>query len=313
MYQLLGSQIGKAIHNLEPGDRREAVRTLVGIAATHAAMAGALGLPTEPFKYLLMGMQAVGITSLGWGDVERKTREISAGLFGKTGGEVFAHGLPRLLGIDLSTRVGLDSLTSFGEPRNNKQEEVKAWLLDTVAGAPFSLVGDWVKGANEITNGETLKGIEKLVPIKAAADSIRAYRQMTEGKKSASERQTMTPYSIREAGVRAFGFTPQREAEASARRAAFYSQQKGLDEERRSLASKWVAAKPEERGKAWVAIIHWNKGKAKPEQLTLDELRTMAKKRATEESKGTVRDGIRITRRDKHILDRADSVYNYQQ
>ncbi|RZN09626.1 hypothetical protein CWO91_16490 [Bradyrhizobium genosp. SA-3] len=133
MYHLIGSNIGKALRNAEPGERAEALKTLAGLTATHVAMAGALGLPTEPFKYLLMGAQAAGLTSTGWSDVEDKVRQTASNWFGKTGGEIITKGLPRALGIDLSSRVGLDSLSSFGEPRSNKEADVKKWMFDTVA------------------------------------------------------------------------------------------------------------------------------------------------------------------------------------
>ena len=64
-----------------------------------------------------------------------------------------------------------------------------------------------------------------MIPLKAASDVIRAYRQATEGKKSASSgRQTMTPYTPTETGLRALGFGSGREAEVNAAAGAYYRQ-----------------------------------------------------------------------------------------
>ena len=105
-------------------------------------------------------------------------------MFGKTGGEVFTRGLPRLFNVDLS-RAGLDSLTSFGEPKSTKRDDVVKWLAEQVSGPVASLGVDWGQGISQIANGNFEKAAENLIPLKAASDSLRAYRQATEGKKTA--------------------------------------------------------------------------------------------------------------------------------
>ncbi len=304
MYHLLGSNIGKAIRNAEPGDRAEALKTLAGLTATHVAMAGALGLPTEPFKYLLLGAQAAGLTSTGWSDVENKVRETATNYFGKTGGELLTKGLPRALGFDLSSRVGLDSLSSFAEPKSNKDSDVKSWMFDTLAGAPVALVGDWVRGMNALTAGEFTKAAELLVPMKFAADSIKAYRLSTEGKKGSTGKETMEPYSFREAATRAIGFTPAREAEEGAKRSAFYRNSKQDTADRSALMTSWVTAKPAEKLDAWKKIQSFNKNKAREEQISMSDLTRAADRRRKEG------DEIKTTKRDKRYLDVAERTYN---
>lgn len=304
MYHLLGSNIGKAIKNANEGDRAEALKTLAGITATHVAMAGALGLPTEPFKYLLMGAQAAGLTSTGWGDVENKVREQAASWFGKTGGEIVSKGLPRALGVDLSSRVGLDSLTSFGEPKSNKDTDVKTWMFDTLAGAPVALVSDWVKGMNNLWSGNFVKAGEQLVPMKFAADSIKAYRLATEGKKGSTGKETMAPYSVREALTRVAGFTPAREAEEGAKRSAFYSAQTQDKNARSALISEWVSAKPQSKFDAWKSIQSFNKGKPRDQQISMSDLTSAAAKRQKEGN------AIKTNKRDKAYLERANATYN---
>ena len=306
MYHLLGSNIGKALRNAEPGDRAEAIKVLTGLVATHAAMAGALGLPTEPFKYLLMGAQAAGLTTTGWGDVENKVREKAANAFGKTGGEIITRGLPRAIGLDLSSRLGLDSLSSFAEPKSSKDSDVKSWMFDTLAGAPAALVGDWVRGMNALTAGDFTKAAELMVPMKFASDSIKAYRLASEGKRGSTGKETMSPYSPIEAAVRAIGFTPQREAEEGAKRSAFYSASKGESEERTKLVGKWVSAKPTEKINAWKSIQSWNRDKPRDAQISMGDLTRAASKRQSENNSG----GTRTTKRDKYLHDRSESTYN---
>src|SRR5262249_26039193 len=84
MYHLLGSNIGKAMYGATREQKAEAIKTLIGIAATHTAVAGALGLPTEPIKAMLMAANITGLTSTTWSDVENKVREYAAQHLGKT-------------------------------------------------------------------------------------------------------------------------------------------------------------------------------------------------------------------------------------
>lgn len=306
MYQLMGTQIANAIRNEKPGDRAQAVKTLITLAGTHMAVAGALGLPTEPFKYLLMSAHAFGLTSMTWGDVEHKIRQAAANAFGKTAGEVLTKGLPHLANIDLS-RAGLDSITSFGEPRSTKESDVKTWLFDSLAGPVVSLGGDWIKGLNQIADGQFEKAAENLIPLKAASDSLRAYRQATEGKKSATGKQTMTPYSAYETGLRVAGFGSAREEETGAAAGVFYRNSARQKEERSSLVNTWVQAPPAGKAKAWAAIQKWNGQQPTDVKIAPKELTDKAKRDA-KSSETSVR-GITANKRDKRFLDEG-AIYN---
>lgn len=303
MYQLIGTQIGQAMRNAEPGDRQRAVKTLMGIAATHMAMAGALGLPTEPFKYLVMGTSMV--TGVTWSDVENEIRRKAATMFGKTGGEVLTRGLPRFLNLDLS-RMGLDSVTSFGEPKGNKEADVKSWLFDSVSGPVVSLGGDYIKGANLLANGEITKAAEKLIPLKAASDSIRAYRQASEGKKTAAGKQSSEPYSATEAGMRVLGFGNAREAEEGAQRSAYFRESSKAKEERGGLVNGWVNAEPTAKAKAWAAIQKFNQTAPAESKITAKELTSKSKRDAKAAQTSTL--GITPNKRDKRFLE--EGIYN---
>jgi DNA-binding ferritin-like protein (Dps family) len=303
MYQLIGSQIGDAIRNAEPGDRARAIKTLIGIAATHTAMAGALGLPTEPFKYLVMA--ASPVTGVGWSDVENEIRRQAAAIFGKKAGEVLTRGLPRLLNLDLS-RMGLDSVLSFGEPKSNKESDVKTWLFDSVSGPVVSLGADYVKGLNNIANGDFEKAAENLIPLKLASDSLRAYRQASEGKKTAGGKQSSAPYAPTEAALRVLGFGTAREAEEGAERGAYFRQSQKAKDERNGLTAAWVNADPVHKAKAWTAIQNYNRTAPAESKITAKELTDKARRDAKASKTSTL--GITPNKRDKRFIE--EGVYN---
>lgn len=311
MYQLLGEQVGMAIRNENPGDRATAIRTLSYTIAMHGLMAGAMGLPVEPLKLTVMAANAMGVTDWTWKDVEAAEREALVDLFGQGAGEIIARGAPRALGIDLSSRVGLDSLLGpFGEPKSDDKGDIKAFLFDNAAGAPVGLVGDWFSGASHLMAGEFGRAAEKMIPLKAAADSLKAYRQLTEGTISPnSGKQVMSPYSAGEAIIRSLGFSPARESESFERSGIYYKRQQAQEDARTEFQKEWVAATPAAKGRLWREVVKWNKTVAPEARLTITDMRSY-QKRLERDKKETV-EGIRAKKREQTLIRNIDKNYDF--
>jgi hypothetical protein len=301
-YYLLGSTFRGAI----AGDR-EAAKQFAGLMVTHAVVAGAMGLPLEPFKVALMAANMFGLTGFSWQDFEQVIREKTAAVLGKKGGEIFSHGLPRAIGIESGARQGLDSLLTFGAPRSNKPNDLKAWLFDTVAGAPAGLLLDQVKMSQALMKGDFAQAAELAIPIKAASDVIKAARGTTPttNDRGMETQRAMTPYEI---GVRAAGFTPAAIAEQGERRAQAGRMGAQQRQERQDFETKWAAAKPYDRMLLWGRIEQWNKDRPRENQLTRSQLDSFVRSQA--KTNATAVGGIRNTKQTKDIIART-SVYNY--
>jgi hypothetical protein len=312
MYQFLGEQAAIAIRNENPGDRAQAIKALSYTIGMHTLVAGAMGLPTEPIKLMVLAANGLGLIGWSWEDVEEAQREAMSDMFGKQVGEIASRGIPRALGIDLSSRMGIDTLMGpFGEPRSNEAQDWKAYMWDTVAGAPAGLVTDWAKGINDLAEGDVVRAAERLIPIKAFSDSIKAYRTMTEGTISEkSGKKVMSPYSATEAAFRAFGFQPSREAESYERSSSFYRGRDQQKDARSEFQREWVEANGAARGRIWRDIQKWNRGQPQDARISLSELRGYQKRMKTD-MKNT-KEGIRARRREQHLLDRADATYNFE-
>ena len=202
--------------------------------------------------------------------------------------------------------MGLDSVLSFGEPKSNKESDVKTWLFDSVSGPVVSLGADYVKGLNNIANGDFEKAAENLIPLKMASDSLRAYRQASEGKKTAGGKQSSAPYAPTEAALRVLGFGTAREAEEGAERGAYYRQSQKAKDERASLASAWVNADPVHKAKAWTAIQNYNRTAPAESKITAKELTDKARRDAKASKSSTL--GITPNKRDKRFIE--EGVYN---
>lgn len=314
VYGLLGYQIGKAIRNTNAGDRAEALKALGLTAAAHIIVAGALGLPTEPIKWLVMAANNVLGAGPTWEEVENDARQLAAEWFGRAGGEVLTRGVTRAipagLGFDLSTRAGMQDLLTFGEPRSSDPQDIKAYLFDLIGGAPGSMVIDTARGANLFIAGNFVEGAEKLVQLKIASNSIKAYREWSEGKKTAAGYEAQDPSTLVESFIRGFGFTPSRIAETTERRSFFYTAQKGMAAERNDFMHRWAESSPSERMRLWGKIEKWNAGRPKDERLTRSDLTRYMKRRKTEDRKGTVKSGFRLTRRERALFEETERTYN---
>jgi len=306
-YALLGEHVMMAAKGADWETRKEGIKALVNYTMVTTALAGALGLPTEPIKYALMALQGLGVTQSGMDDLENWVRQNSAKMLGKTGGELFTRGLTRAAGVDFSSRIGMDSMTSFGTPRTNGESDVKKWMFDTISGAPAGTIGDMVKGANALWDGDPWLAAQKFAPMKVMENGIRAYRQASEGKKSGRGKETMTPYTPYEAAVRALGFTPSREAELGSMRSDVMQATSERSRERSALVAKWVEATPAEKARAKIKIDKFNANAPANAKIAHEDLVAAAKRRVTARTKEL--SGITFNKRTEDLRDRANA-YN---
>jgi len=313
IYSLLGQQIGKAIRNANPGDRAEAIRALGYIAAAHVAMAGTVGLPTEPIKMILIGANLMGVTSFTMADFEEQERKIAVSLFGKTAGEMVTHGVTRGLpggwAMDFSTRLGMQEFMTFGEPKSSKQGDIWEFVGQTVGGAPGGQLVGFATGANEIANGNIVKGMGQMVPIKLISDAFKSYQLATEGKVTKSGRQSMSEATLPEAAIRLLGIQPGRVAESQAASSSYYRNTGRENQQRLSWMDQYATAKPSDRPKVWKKIQAWNSDLPPDSRLTFAHLTQYTRNRSKETLSNTV-GGMKVTKQTKAIQERVKALYN---
>lgn len=305
-YYLLGKVTRKALS----GDR-EAQKQFAGVLFTHGVLAGALGLPLEPIKAGMIAANALGMSAYSYEHFEQLIRETAAQLVGKAGGEILTRGVPRALGLDLSQRVGLESLVTFGQPRSGKKQDISAWLFDSLAGAPISTVLQQVQAIQALLGGDFV-GATKAVPVKAVHDIVAAGQGLVQGKKTARGFEAQSPYSPFEAAVKAIGFKPAREAETQSERNANWGDAMSQKRDRDALVLRWIEAKPADRQRLWGDVERWNKSRPTDARLTRVQLQAAAKRRKTEIEKGQVVRGQRINKQNKHLIERNAGVYDTQ-
>jgi len=304
------NMVGKSIAGTIRGDP-ESAKQLIGLMVTHATVAGALGLPgLEPFKVALMAANAFGITGYDPGDFESDVRAMTARVFGKKGGEIASRGVFRGAGIEVSNRMGWDNLLTYNQPKSQKAGDIKAWLWDTMAGAPAGYIIDQFAAGQALMKGDISTAIQKASPIRAVSDIAKAYSGAAGPKLSPTgvkQHAALTPYQT---GLRALGLTPSVTAEDGSMRSQVADDSKKLNASRGALINDWINGVGAKKVAAQRAVQQWNKGQPEDTQISAKDLASAAKRRADGEIKGTSKSGIHITKRTKAIYDRAAATYN---
>lgn len=221
--------------------RREARRMLLGVAATHFAAAGTMGLPLGIFGVTPL----LALFSLGMGDEddpwdwETEYRNMLADVFGKEGGEAIAKGPIRmLLNIDLASRVGLGDLWIRAPQKEAEGRDlVEAWMI-TLLGPVAGYAGQMGTAAKAFEEGKFARGVEAMLP-KFLASPLKAIRYESEGVRSwkgADLGITLTEADI--VGT-ALGFNPARVAEMYEGRSAVKGREARLQARREELTNLW--------------------------------------------------------------------------
>ena len=310
VYSLIGQTIGKAWRNENPGDRAEAIKTLINLTASHVLLAGTLGLPSEPIKALMIGAHAAGLTAHKFSDIEEWEREFLAHTFGKTLGEGLAHGVTSMIpggfGFNAGTRLGADHLfLPLSEPSTTGDKDIKAWLMEAVGGASGGALVDTLSGVNDAMNGDWGKAAQKIIPVKFLSNVAKAVNNQ-EGKKNATGNTVMSGYSPQESLMRVIGFTPNRESEIGEARAAFNSSSREASADRSRMVHSWVNASAADKAASFKTIQLWNKGKSAEQQIQMKDL-TGALARTTKTEAGPF--SLGVTKRNAEFKKTMD-IYN---
>ena len=306
-YYLLGKQVA----GMKRGDP-EAYKAFAGLMATHFMIAGTLGLPLEPLRAAMLAAGLLGITDAKYDDLEQNVRRGASAVFGKLGGEIFARGPARLLGIDLASRMGLDGLVMQPiDPKTMKKDDLYAYFAKSFAGAPADFILDASQGFQALGRGDVDEALRLLVPLKIFADSIQAYQMTTQGKQSAGGREQARQWTALEGATKVLGFTPATVAEEQEQSFAIRGDQKVLRDQRQKLIGDWIKAQPADRDYQWQAILQWNKGQPKNAWVSRQDVLGALQRKLTEERSGTYAKGVRYSARDKHLQEQ-NSFYNVQ-
>lgn len=260
MIYTLSRQTYQSIKGETEAERKEARRALGAVLGMHAAFAGVLGLPLVGF--LLGAASWMGGDDDDPWDAEVALRNYLAETFNPTISNLIMKGVPRAVTpIDMSGRVGINNLLL---PDVQEGLEGKRWAESAMSAAlgPVAGIGtNMVKGAQEISEGHNLRGVETMLPV-FLKNFAKTYRYSDEGVQDKTGVSIMDEVSSMDLLVQGMGFSPSDVRTANEGKSAIFQANRKLNERRSSLMTLWSRAKmmddQEEMDNIWEEIQVFN-------------------------------------------------------
>ena len=266
MLNLIFTSAWDAWKSEDPQTRKEAARTLRGMAGMTFLAAGALGMP------LATSFLAVGSILAGLGgdddepvDLERDLKNMLTDAFGADAAEVLTKGLWTTVGLDISERVGMGDLAnplSFARFGGTDARSDVGQLLVTMGGAPVGMVTSWVDAVYRASDGDSSRLLEQF-PVKGVKDVLRGYRLATEGVETRTGNPVIPPEDITAADVtwRTLGGQPTTLSRYYEGNAAMQEAKKAAEDTRARLIAQYAQArmKGESVDKVMRDVIAYNR------------------------------------------------------
>lgn len=197
-------------------DRAEAKTQLIGITLSMMAHAGIKGVWGYGLLMMLLGIFFPG----GDDDAEKWLQDallvegdgLGTAAWNYAMGAVLNGAPGRVLGVDLSERIGSPNLWFRGSDRDLEGEDLLQSYVNETLGPTVGILFSVARASENLAEGEVVRGIESAVP-KFVRDIIRTGRYAAEGvrtKKGDIVVEDMNPLELL---MQANGFTPARVAE----------------------------------------------------------------------------------------------------
>lgn len=232
----------------------EARNTLAYQLGTAAMLGGMGGMPMDLPK--LAGIATSPLTGAGPSDWDDKMRRMLADTIGPEATNVVMEGLPGLmgpLGPSLGHRMGFDAGILNDEPKSGSSKDVMAWVAKNLAGAPGSVLMDWLDAAGALEKGDYQGMAEKALPG-SLKDFAKAYREATTGKVVGGK--TIREASYGDALLQTLGFSG---VEAQRQMEGHYAMQKAVQEasaaKKQTVGEKLKAAQRERMAKGRKSVL----------------------------------------------------------
>ncbi|AXF51455.1 DarB-like antirestriction [Erwinia phage Pavtok] len=226
----------QAIHADGKQAKREALTQLAGVTGMMMLNAGITG--TWLFG---IAMMMAGLFTDDGDDPQVELKKGMVNALGPMMAGIILDGVPGYTtGTSLSGSVGMPDLWFRSPDRELEgKSEFEYWQSQLLGAAP-SLLSNVVRGYSMITQGETYRGIETMMP-KMFKDPMRAYRFATDGATNLRG-DTVTDVTNSDVVKQALGFTPARLAEQYAINSANYNKQQHITTERKRLIDRYWKA-----------------------------------------------------------------------
>jgi hypothetical protein len=237
MVQLIGHNFREAwiSKKVTPKAREEARRKFFALLGVHTAMTGAGG-----FFGINAATAILQAAANAWydddeePDLEQEGKKLLDGMFGKELSTGIRRGLPAMVGLDLSSRLGMGDMLSIRRenPFRGDAREAKAQFVDMAPA--LSNLFEWYGWARD---GYPMKKI----PVSMVSSLAKASEMSAKGMTNARGvvKKGAEDFTWFDVGVQGLGFTPTESAEAYTEQTVSRERDKKIDTARQKLLDSW--------------------------------------------------------------------------
>ena len=197
----------RAMRGMARGDT-VAASQLFYMAAALSMVGGAAGLPPwELVRMLMYLFNLMGFPVPGnWTVAKSKGEKMMGDVIGERASEAVMYGLPRLAGIDLSSRLSLDGTLMFQQPKELTNDGIGAAMAAAILGTPYSTGMSLATSFRPLVEeGNVPKFISQAPAPRFIKDIAKAYDQHVNGPTTRSGLQTAEPPGMLSTFLAAFG------------------------------------------------------------------------------------------------------------
>jgi hypothetical protein len=232
---LLGKLFNQAFRDADPEVRAVARKQLMGIYGMAFMFAGAQGVPLYGAASMLLGFTM--------GDDDEPV-DVDEYLRSAVGDMVYKGPVNQLLNIDIASRTGFNSLVWRDNPRRLAEVGPATYMFEQLAGPSYSAFLSMQRGYQDISKGETYRGIEAMMPS-VTKNVMKGIRFSIEGATNRDGVPIVDDVNLYNVVMQVAGFTPADLSEAYARAGAKKEVEKKILERRSSLLDELYTARVE--------------------------------------------------------------------
>jgi hypothetical protein len=250
MRHLLYSNIKNMVY-AETKSRAEAAKTVAGLVVAMSLTAGAIkGAALEPLRGAVYAYNKVFGNDDEFYSLDNSIRRFVASAVGnKTLSDAITGGLPRLLGFDLSGRMGLSDLFLHDPPDLFGTDKTKFMeFLGEQLGGPIGQMVAEQKDAfkDAMARGDAFGMLAALVPVKIVRDSLKAMELATTGHK-AGNGAVLTKPSVADAAIQLAGFKPSSVARVQEKQGDVKDYRQFISQRKDAIMGAWAKLDGSER------------------------------------------------------------------
>jgi hypothetical protein len=267
-----------SMRQLAVGDRGQAIAHLLTMTLVLAAVGGFSGNPLwEPLR--LLGYM-LGIIE-NWDVAKTKGEKWMAGFLGETGAEMTMFGLPRLVGIDLSSRVALDMTLFYKQPEEMTPDAWYKVVGQMLFGAPGQTAMTTWQATSGITGDQTWPKWLSQLPLPGfMKDIFKSYDTYVNGPRTAKGVKTDKAPPLVESIVQSMGVRTRSQTRPFEQGSAAQQRVKQLTQDQKSELIQRVLNQgmtSSNMGK----IRSYNRGKPLADRITIKKIHEARKRRRT--------------------------------